>query len=71
MDDGRAASDAVMASSGAHQARVTLTSELLTTAAPARRPFFCILFFGRAKKSMIHQTKKFFTPDERDEPLTL
>ena len=68
MDDDRAASDAVMASSGAHQPWVTLTSELLTTDAPARRPFFCILFFGRAKKSMFQKIKVIHQPEEQNSP---
>ena len=60
MDARRAASDAVMASSGAHQARVTRYSESPMTAAPARCPFFCILFFGQAKKSMFQKLKRNF-----------
>ena len=64
MDDGRAASDAVMASSGAHRARVIRYSESRTPTAPARCPFFCLLFFGQAKKSKAQQTKNISRPIE-------
>ena len=62
MDDGRAASDAVMASSGAHHARVIRYSELCTTNAPARLLFLLLLFFWVSKRKEDFKTqKKFFS----------
>ena len=50
MDDGRAASAAVMAASGAHQVAGSLTVGTITSNAPARHPFLCYFLLGAQKK---------------------
>ena len=67
MDDGRAASDAVMASSGAHQPRVTRYSESRTTNAPARCPFLLLTFLlGKQKKSKVQKLKRNFHAQSKE-----
>ncbi|MBQ3336253.1 MAG: hypothetical protein IJG80_02510, partial [Selenomonadaceae bacterium] len=58
MDDGLARAENVMFSQRATQrCGWVQRSSHERAAAPARCPFFCILFFGQAKKSMFQQTK--------------
>ncbi|MBQ3726292.1 MAG: hypothetical protein II902_04410, partial [Selenomonadaceae bacterium] len=67
MDARRAASDAVMASSGAHRARVTRYSESRATTAPARCPFFRFLSLGKQRKE-VHNSKEIETFNRSDAP---
>ncbi len=61
MDDGRAASDAVMASSGAHSPRVVRDSESLTPDAPARCPFSLQLSLWTSKEKVDSTNEKIFS----------
>ena len=67
MDDGRAASDAVMASSGAHQARVIRYSESRTTDAPARCTFSLLLSLWARKEKEDFKTQMKLTVQSKEE----
>ena len=61
MDDGRAASDAVMASSGAHQAAGNLNLRTVYEEPPPRGSlFFCLLFFWVSKRKVRFNRQKIF-----------
>jgi len=60
MDDGRAASDAVMASSGAHQAWVIRNSEPRTSSRPREVPFLFASFSLGTQRERRRTTQKKF-----------
>ena len=69
MDDGRAASDAVMASSGAHHARVTRNSESRTSNRPREASFlFASFSLDAQRERRFNNSKNIFQPNRSDEP---
>ncbi|MBR3498333.1 MAG: hypothetical protein IKO05_04995 [Selenomonadaceae bacterium] len=69
MDDGRAASDAVMASSGAHQVAGYLNRRITSDQRPREAPFsFASFLLGEQKKRRFNKTKNISQPEEHDAP---